>query len=97
VEDHQRPSPRIELRPTLSQCIETTAKRAYWKSVDVYLKENTENKELEERIELLRSFLETADFSTLRSQSERSLVKGNSVTFTLFVKDGKPCHSMTID
>jgi transcription elongation GreA/GreB family factor len=95
--ERQRPSVRIVLRPTLSQCIETTAKREYWKSVDEYLKEKTGDKELEERIELLKSFLETADFATLRSQSERAMAKGNKVTFTVFLKDGKPGHLMRID
>lgn len=64
---------RIELIPTLSQCIETIAKREYWRSVDEYLEKRKEDRELEEKIELLRSFLETEDFGILRRQSEKHL------------------------
>jgi hypothetical protein len=88
---------RIELRPTLSQCIETTAKREYWRSVEEYLKAKTGDKDLEQRIELLKSFLETADFKALRSQSERYLIEGKSITFTVFAKHGMPCHKMIFE
>jgi hypothetical protein len=91
-----RPAVSIELSPTLFQCIETVAKREYWRSVDEYLKAKTGDKGLEERIELLKSFLETADFTALRSQSERYLIEGKGVAFTVFFRDGKPCQRMNI-
>ena len=87
----------IELRPTLSQCIETVAKREYWRSVEEYLKAKTGDKDLEQRIELLKSFLETADFKALRSQSERYMTEGKRITFTVFIEDGKPCHRMSVE
>ena len=86
----------IELRPTLSQCIETVAKREYWRAVDEYLKAKTGDQDLEERIELLKSFLETADFKALRSQSERYMAEEKGVVFTIFEKDGKPSHRMSV-
>lgn len=46
----------IELVPTVSRCIEAVAKREYWKSVDEYLKKRKGDRELEQKIELLRSF-----------------------------------------
>jgi hypothetical protein len=95
--DITRSAVSIELVPTLSRCIETAAKREYWRSVDDYLKAKTGDKGLEERIELLKSFLETADFTALRSQSEPYIIEGKRVTFTVFVKDGKPCHRMSIE
>lgn len=94
---HSNPGITIELRPTLSRCIETVAKREYWKNVDEYLRAKTDDKALEGRIELLKSFLETADFKALRSQSERHMIEGKRVTFTIFIKDGKPYHEMSID
>jgi len=87
----------IELIPTASHCIETTAKREYWKSVDEYLKKANEDKRLEERIELLKAFLEMADFSMLRRQSEKHIIDGNQVTFKLSMKYGKPWHEMTME
>ncbi|GAH43195.1 unnamed protein product, partial [marine sediment metagenome] len=42
-----------------------------------------EDKELEERIELLKAFLESADFGRLRSQSEKHLIEGKKVKFVI--------------
>jgi hypothetical protein len=88
---------RIELIPTLSHCIETVAKREYWKSVDEYLKKRKEDKKLEEKIELLKAFLETADFGILRRQSEEHIINKKWVKFTLSIKNGKPLCEMTVD
>ena len=88
---------RIELIPTLSHCIETVAKREYWKNVDEYLRDREVNRKLEERIELLRSFLESADFGTLRRRSEEHLVDGKGVKFTLSIKEGKQRCEMTVE
>jgi hypothetical protein len=87
----------IKLIPTGSHCIETTAKREYWKSVDEYLKKANEDKRLEERIELLKAFLETADFGMLRQQSEKPIIDGKQVTFKLSIKNGKPWYEMTVE
>jgi len=88
---------RIELIPTVSHCIETVAKREYWKNVDEYLRNRKADRKLEERIELLRSFLESADFGTLRRRSEKHLVDGKRVKFTLSIKDGKQRCEMTVE
>ena len=88
---------RIELIPTLSRCIETVAKREYWKNVDESLRNRKANRKLEERIELLRSFLESADFGALRRRSEKHLVDGKRVKFTLSIKDGKQRCEMTVE
>lgn len=87
----------IELIPTASRCIETTAKREYWKSVNAYLKKDIEDRGLEEKIELLRGFLERADFSMLRQQSEKHIVEGKRVVFTLFIRNGEPAYEMAVE
>jgi len=88
---------RIELVPTLSHCVETMAKREYWKSVDKYLKKRNEDRKFEEKIELLRSFLETADFGILRRQSEKHIIDGKKVKFILSIKNGKQSYEMTVE
>ena len=88
---------RIELVPTLSHCIETMAKREYWKSVDEYLKKRNEDRKSEEKIELLRAFLETADFGILRGQSEKHIIDGKKVKFILSIKNGKQSYEMTVE
>ena len=87
----------VKLVPTLKSCIETTAKREYWKRVHEYMKMRVEDKGLEERIELLRGFLETADFAKLRSQSEKHLIDGKRVTLNLSTRKGKATYEMIVE
>jgi hypothetical protein len=86
----------IELFPSLSHCIETTASEEFWNSVNQYMEGRQGDKKLEERIELLKSFLESMDFKKLRSQSERYLVEGKHVKFVISWKEGKPSYEMVI-
>jgi hypothetical protein len=86
----------IELFPSLSHCIETTARDEYWNSVNQHMKGGQEDKKLEERIELLKSFLESVDFKKLRSQSERYLVEGKKVKFLISWETGKPNYEMVV-
>ena len=86
----------IELAPTLDYCIERRAREEYWSSVRQYLKEGYGDSMLEERIELLRAFLESADFRKLRSQSERYLVQGKSVSCTICWKGHEPTCEMLV-
>ena len=86
----------IELSPSLSHCIETAAKEEFWNSVNGYMESGQENKELEEKIELLKAFLESMDFKELRSQSERYLVEGKAVKFVIYWEEGKPSYEMVM-
>ena len=86
----------IELIPSLSHCIETTAREKFWNSVNQYMEGGQEDKKLEKRIELLRSFLESVDFKELRSQSERYLLEGKQVKFIVSWKEGKPNYEMVV-
>jgi hypothetical protein len=88
----------IELFPGLYHCIETTAREEFWNSVNQYMESGREDKKLEEKIELLKAFLESMDFKKLRSQSERYLVEGKRVKFVLSWKaDRLDCQMMVID
>ena len=88
---------QIVLTPTVSHCIETVAKREYWKNVNTYLKKRKGNKRLEGEIELLRFFLETADFAKLRRQSEEHILHGKQVKFILSIKNKKLLYEMIIE
>jgi translation initiation factor IF-3 len=55
-----------------------------------------EDRKLEERIELLKAFLESTDFKKLRSQSERYLVEGKKVKFVICWKEGKLTYEMVV-
>jgi len=88
---------QIELTPTLTHCIETKARQEFLKSTDEYMQTGKEDKELEERIELLRAFLESMDFRELRRQSEEYLTEGKNVTFILYRQEGKPKYELKVD
>ena len=88
---------KIELTPTLDLCIEGTARREYLKSADQYMQRGQKDRKLEEKIELLRMFLETMDFRKLRAESEKYLVDGKVVKFILTSEKGKPKYEMKVD
>ena len=88
----------IELFPSLNHCIETTAREAFWNSVNQYMESGHEDKELEGRIELLKAFLESMDFKKLRSQSERHLIEGQKIKFVICRKEGRlDCQMMVVE
>lgn len=73
---------RIELLPDLSHCVETRAKQEYAATMSGILS-GDQSPVLDERLELLRAFLETADFSRLRRKSEEHMIQGRKVKFVL--------------
>ena len=86
----------IELFPSLSHCIETTAREEFWNLANQYMEGGQKDKKLEERIELLRTFLESMDFKKLRSQSERYLAEGKQVKFVISWKEGRLSSEIVI-
>jgi hypothetical protein len=78
---------RIELLPDLSHCIEARAKQGY-AAVMSRILSGEELPGLEKRLELLKAFLETADFSRLRRESEEHMTRGKRVKFVLSASGG---------
>ena len=66
------------LEPTVHECVETIAKKRYWSLVEEYSKTKKINEAMEGDIELLKKFLEEADFAVLRNETERLLSKNQS-------------------
>jgi hypothetical protein len=85
---------QIELVPDLSHCIETVARKEYENLARSYLQAGKGDSEFEEKVELLRSFLESADFRKLRKQSEVYLLKGQKIRFILYRERGKAKYKM---
>jgi hypothetical protein len=86
----------IVLEPNLSSCIETLAKREYKKALSTILKAGTEDEELSGRLEILRLFLESTDFSALRTRYEKYLEEGKKVKFRISSAKGKVNYKLTI-
>ena len=85
----------IEIEPELSACVETKARQEYEKTLSEVLKKGEEGKLLE-KLEILRLFLETTDFSGLRKEYERYLLQGKRVKFILHLVKGKPKYEVEI-
>jgi len=79
----------IELKPTLLNCIQTVAKREYDATLSKLLREDGKSNTLEERLELLKMFLESADFGELRSEYEHFLRNGKVVIIRLRAINGR--------
>ena len=73
----------IVLEPDLSHCIQTKARIEYDRVTRELLAAEETDPLLSERVEILRSFLESTDFVKLRRQYEPYLVEGKRVRFTL--------------
>jgi hypothetical protein len=84
----------VTLEPSFSSCIETVAKAQYERVLSVLLKGKKEDEGLEQELELLRVFLESADFRQLRSFSEPALLEGGRVFFILRPTNGAPGYEI---
>ena len=82
MDELQRQDLTIELLPDLSHCVETRARQEYAAAMSKIMS-GDELPGLENRLELLKAFLEEADFSRLRRQSEEHLTQGRKVRFVL--------------
>ena len=87
---------KIELIPDLKHCIETVANREYATVLRQLLTPEKGNKELEEKVEILRLFLESADFKQLRAESERRLVEGKKVLFAVYLEKDELKYEMRV-
>jgi hypothetical protein len=77
---------KVELVPDLTHCIETVAKRQYQEAVQRLLSAEEVSDKLKEKAEILRLFLQVADFRKLRAESEAYLLRGKSVSFTVYLE-----------
>ena len=82
MEEVQGQISQIGLLPDLSHCVETRAKQEFAATMSKILS-GDQSPGLEERVELLRVFLEEADFSGLRRASEEHMMQGRKVKFVL--------------
>ena len=87
---------KVELIPDLSHCVETVAKREHTAVSKQLLKSAEGNKELEEKLEILGAFLETADFKKLRAESERELIEGKRVKFVVYTYNNEVKYEMQV-
>jgi hypothetical protein len=87
----------LELVPTLSQCIETVARKRHDETVRQLLTSGKHSRKLLETAVLLKNFLEIADFKKLRVESEALLTAGREVKFVLRFDSGTLTYEMRLD
>ena len=87
----------IKLEPSISRCIETVAKNEYERVLSILLRGDQEDRQLGEKLELLRLFLESTDFGQLRSISEELLLSGKRVEFILKSTNRVPEYEIEIN
>ena len=87
---------QVELFPDLEHCIETTARMEHGKTVGQLMASIKVNKKLSEKAEILRIFLETADFKKLRSESEKYLLNSKDVEFVIYLENGVSKYKMRV-
>jgi hypothetical protein len=87
----------VELKPNLLSCIEAVSKKEYERTLNLLLKEGSADEKLGERLEILRLFLESADFGHLRSQYEGHLTEGKKVTFLIYPEEGKVSYKLIVE
>ncbi len=75
--------------------METQAKRQYNQLFRELFTSDDET--LVERLETLKLFLESADFSQLRQESEKHLMEGKRVRFILRRRGGIPEYEMRVE
>ena len=94
----QRQETTIELLPDLEHCVQTRAKQEYATAMSQIMSGDS-SPELEPRLELLKAFLEEADFGRLRRESEAHLTQGRKVKFVLsgFAGSGKWTTRMVVE
>lgn len=87
---------KIELYPTLEHCIETTARQEFNRLVEDCLAKGSVDRDSEAKIEMLRSFLETADFHALRQKSDFYLIVGEKIRFVLADSEGTASYRLEV-
>ena len=85
----------IEIEPELFACIEVKAKRQYQRVLSQVLSKG-ESGELGTKLEILRLFIESADFGRLRGEYEKHLVAGKRVKFRLYLEHGQAAYNIKI-
>jgi hypothetical protein len=87
---------KIELVPSLSDCIHAMTKKEYEDALSQLLSGEYGSKNLEEKFRLLNILLKEMDFKQLRQESERYLVEGKNVKFIFYLKKGIPKYEMQV-
>jgi hypothetical protein len=90
-------NPRYSSKDVPGKCIKCLAEQELNSCLRVLLTDEGDNKEVQERYEMLLSFLKSPESKNLRDASERFLADGRQVTLKIYNKDDKPSFELKVD
>ena len=89
--------PRYSNNEIPGKCIKCLAEQELYNCLRELLRGESENKEMQQRYEMLLAFLKSPESQRLRDESEKYLAEGRKVTLRLSFADGKPKYELNID
>ena len=90
-------NPRYSSKDIPGKCIKCLAEQELNSCLRELLREEPDDKGLQQRFEMLVSFLKSPESRKLRDESERFLAEGRQVTFKIHFEDGKPKYQLKVD
>jgi len=90
-------NPRYSTNDIPGKCIKCLAEQELNSCLRVLLTDEKDNKEVQQRFEMLLSFLKSPESKKLRDESERFLADGRQVTLKIQFDDDKPSYELKVD
>lgn len=89
--------PRYSSNEIPGKCIKCLAEKELDSCLRELLRDESENKEMQQRFETLLSFLKSPESQRLRDEAEKYLAEGKKVRLRLSFTDGKPKYELNTD
>lgn len=89
--------PRYSNNEIPGKCIKCLAEQELYSCLRELLRGESENKEMQQRYEMLLTFLKSPESQKLRDESEKYLAEGRKVTLRLSFTDGGLKYELNID
>ena len=90
-------NPRYSTKDIPGKCIKCLAEQELNSCLRVLLTDEKDNKEVQQRFEMLSSFLKSPESKKLRDESERFLADGRQVTLKIHFEDDKLSYDLKVD
>ncbi len=89
--------PRYSTSEFPGKCIKCLVEQELDGCLRELLRGESENKEMQQRFEIMLAFLKSPESQKLRDESEKYLAEGRKVTLRLSFTKGKPKYELNID
>ena len=90
-------NPRYSTKDIPGKCIKCLAEQELNSCLRVLLTDEKENKEIQQRFEMLVSFLKSPESVKIRYESERFLSDGRQVTLEIHFDDDKTSYELKVN